>query len=74
MTVSNISPEATGQITAKFYVEPSGAEGTKICSISPGHMTNMVTMTLDSKPLKVFFSGTIGLMALRMVRWCNGAG
>ena len=36
-----ISPEATGQIVTKVYVEPSGAEGTKTCSNGPGQMTDM---------------------------------
>ena len=31
MTVSNISLEATGLIVAKFHIDPSGVEGTKIC-------------------------------------------
>ena len=44
----HISPEVTGPIVTKFYVEPSGAEGTKICSNGPGHMTNMATMPVIS--------------------------
>ena len=41
MKISNISSEASGPVVTKFYVEPSGAEGTKICPKGPGHMTNM---------------------------------
>ena len=51
MAVSNISSEATGPVVTKFYVEPSGAEGTKICLNGPGYMTNMVAMPVDSKNL-----------------------
>ena len=47
MTVLNIS-EATGPVLTKFYVEPSGVEGTKGCSDGSGHMTNMVAMPVDS--------------------------
>ena len=51
MTVSSIASEATGPIIIKFYVEPSGAEGTNICSNDPGHMTSMAAMPVDSKSL-----------------------
>ena len=51
ITVSNISSEATGPVVTKFYVEPSGAEGAKICSNCPGHITNMVAMPIGSKNL-----------------------
>ena len=33
MAISNISSEATGPIVTKFYVEPSGAEGTNLVPI-----------------------------------------
>ena len=51
MTISIISSEATEPIVNKFNVEPSGAEGTNIFQNSPGHMTNMVAMPVDSKNL-----------------------
>ena len=46
MTKSNISSKATGPIVTKFHVEPLEAEGMKICSNHPGHMTNMATMPM----------------------------
>ena len=49
MTILNISSEATGPIVTKFYVEPSGDEGTQICSNGPGHMTNMMAIPKDTK-------------------------
>ena len=45
MAISYIS-KATGQI-----VEPPGAEGTKICSNTSDHMTNMATMPIYGKNL-----------------------
>ena len=48
MNISNISSKATGTFVPKFYVEPSGAEGTNICRNSPGHITNMAAMPVDS--------------------------
>ena len=48
MTVSNISFEAPRAFVSRFYIEPSGAKGTKICSNGSGHMTNMVAMPVDS--------------------------
>ena len=47
MAVSNTCSEATRPVVTKFYIEPSGAEGTKICSNGPGHMTNMAAMLVD---------------------------
>ena len=48
MAISNTSSEATGQIISKFYVELSGAEGAKMCSNCPRHMTNMEAMPVVS--------------------------
>ena len=39
-------------IEAKFQVEPSWDEGTKVCSDGPGHMTNMAAMHICCKKLK----------------------
>ena len=41
MIISNISSNTTGPFVTKFHVEPPWAEGTKICSNRPGHMTNI---------------------------------
>ena len=51
MTISNISPKATGPVVTKFHVEPPGAEGMKICSNFAGHMTNMATMPIYGENL-----------------------
>ena len=51
MAISNTSSEAIEQIVSKFYVEPSGAEGAKMCSNCPGHMTNMEAMPVVSENL-----------------------
>ena len=40
-TISNNYSETTDQIVTKFYIEPSVSSGTKNCSNSLGHMTNM---------------------------------
>ena len=50
-TISNILSKAIGLIVTKF-VEPPGAEGMKICSNHPGHMTNIATMHGMVKTLK----------------------
>ena len=49
MTFSNISSKATGPIVTKSYLEPPGAEGTKICSNYPGRMNNMATTPIYGK-------------------------
>ena len=44
---------------AKFHVESPWDRGTKVCSNSPGHMTNMAALPIYGKNLKkIFFSGT----------------
>ena len=48
----NISYETTGQIEAKFHVEPPWDGGTKVCSTGPGQMTNMATMPTCGQNLK----------------------
>ena len=45
-TFSNISSETTGQIEAKFDVEPPWDVGTKVYSNGPGHMTKMAPMLI----------------------------
>ena len=54
-TFPNISSETTGAIEAIFHVELPWDGRTKVCSNSPGHMTNMATMPIYGKTL--FFSG-----------------
>ena len=49
MTISNILPKATGRIVPNSHLEPPGAEGMKICSNHPGHMTNMATTPIYGK-------------------------
>ena len=39
-------------IEAKFHVVPPWDGGMKVCSDSPGHMTNMATMPIYGKNLK----------------------
>ena len=51
MAVSNNSSEATEPIVTNFNTQPSEAEGTKICSDGPAHMTNMAVMSIDIKNL-----------------------
>ena len=51
MTISNISSKATGPVVIKFQTEPRKAEGTKIFSNCPGHMTNMATTHIYCKNL-----------------------
>ena len=68
MTVSNISSEAYVPVVTKFYVEPFGVEETKIKnSNGPGCMIIMVAIPVESKKkIKIFFSGTNGLIALKL--------
>ena len=43
MTMSYISSKASGIIVTKLHIVLPGAEGMKICSNSPGHMSNVAT-------------------------------
>ena len=52
MTISNISSKATGPIVTKSHLEPTGAEGTKICSNRIVHVTNMATTPIYGKFFK----------------------
>ena len=65
-TFSNFfSLENAWPIEARFHVEPPWDGGMKVCSNGPGpgHMTNMATMPIYGKNLKIiFFSGTKQLM------------
>ena len=46
-TFSNIfSSETTGLIEVKFHVEHPWDDGTKVCSLGPGHMTKMAAMPI----------------------------
>ena len=44
MAISNISSKATWPIVTKFHIELSWADGRKVCTNRPGHMTNMAAM------------------------------
>ena len=62
---SNISSEATGPIKAKFHMEPSWVGGIKVCSVHLGEIGKMAATPIYGKnPLKIFFSGTKGPIAL----------
>ena len=52
MTISNISSKAIGSVVTKLHVEPSEADGQKICSNRPAHMINMATMPIYRKNFK----------------------
>ena len=51
MIISNISSKATGPIVTKFHIVPPWAEGRKVYSNSPGHMTNMADMPIHGNNL-----------------------
>ena len=51
MTMSNICSKATGSIETESHIESLWAEGTKICSNRPGHMTNLITKPIMIKTL-----------------------
>ena len=56
-------------------MEPSLARGAKVCLPHLGHMIKMATTPLHGKnPLKIFFFGTKGPMALGlgMQHWGHG--
>ena len=50
ITISDLS-KATGPIVTNFYIERPWAEGRKVCSNSPGHMTKMAAMPIHGKNL-----------------------
>ena len=59
------SSETTGPVKAKFYMEPSWAGEMEVCSPHLDHMIKMAATPIYGKnPLKLFFSGTKGPMAL----------
>ena len=62
----NIFILRAGPIEAKFHVEPPWDEGMKGCSNGPGHMTNMASMPIYGKNLKIFLSGTKRLMTMKV--------
>ena len=75
---SNIfSSETTGQVKAKFHMDPQWIGGKEAYSPHLSHMTQLSAMPIYGKtPLKIFFWGTIGLMALVLCRqhlghWSN---
>ena len=47
LQISNISSKST-KLFVNIFVEPPGAEGTKICSNSLGQITNMVNYKYSS--------------------------
>ena len=49
---SNIFYETTGQIEAKFHMEPPWEGGMKVCSNGPGHMTKMAARPIYGENLK----------------------
>ena len=49
LTVISISSKATRPVAPKFYSESPGAEELKVCSNSPGHMTNMAATPIYGK-------------------------
>ena len=52
-TFSNIfSSETTGQIEAKFHMEPPWERGKTVCSNGPGRMTKVAAMPIYDKNLK----------------------
>ena len=48
MKILNISSEASGPVVTKFYVGPSGAEGTKILSKGSRSYDQHGTMPVES--------------------------
>ena len=50
----------------KFHMALLYDRGTKVFSNGPGHMTKMAAMPIHGKKLKIFFSGTKRLMALKL--------
>ena len=53
-TFSNVfSIEISGPIKAKFHVKPPWDEGTSLCSIGPGHMTERPTCPFMEKTFKI---------------------
>ena len=48
--------KATEPDVTKFYIDPPRAEGMKVCSNGPGHMTNIVAMPIYGKTFKTIFS------------------
>ena len=51
MTISKIFSKATGRIVTKFHVESPWAEGTELCSNSPGNITNMAVSPVHGENL-----------------------
>ena len=51
ITISNMSSKATGPNVTKFCIEPPWAGEGKVSSNCPGHMTNMVAMSIHGKNL-----------------------
>ena len=62
----DIFSETTRSVQTKFYVEPPGGGGTKICSGCLDSMTKMAAMPYMVKLLKIFLSGKIWPMTLKL--------
>ena len=75
-TSSNIfSSEITGPIGAKVHMDPQWIRGMKVYLPHLVHMNKMAAMPIYGKdPLKIFFSRTIGLMALGLGMQLRGHG
>ena len=58
--------ETAGPVEAKFHVVPPWNGGMKDCSNVHGHITSMAAMSIYGKNLKICFSGTKGLMTLKV--------
>ena len=58
--------ETTEPISSKFHMQPSSKGGQKVNIFCPGHMTKMAVFPNVVKTLKIFFSRTTGLIALKL--------
>ena len=54
MTVLNFMSKPSEPIVTKFHIEPPWAEGRKVSSNSPDHMTVMAVMPVHGKNLENF--------------------
>ena len=51
-------------------MKPFQDRGLKVCSNGEGYMTKIAAMTIyDKNPSKIYFSGTSGLIALKLGMW-----
>ena len=58
---------SSGQIEAKWHMEPLWDGIMEVYLNGPGHMTKMFAMPIYGKnPSKIFFSGTSGLIVMKL--------